>query len=205
MDFVPIQFPESDISYISPSFEQLDTLAFHIARQMIDTGERIDRVVTLAKGGWPLTRSMVDYLSVPKVASIGVRFYAGVGQRLDQPEIYQDVPVSVADERVLLFDDVADSGESLIFVKEYLDLKGVEHVTTASLFYKPHSKLEPDFYGATTSAWILFPFERREIADELLTQWRAAGVTADEASDRFTSLSYPAEQAAYYIEKAYAA
>lgn len=67
------------------------------------------------------------------VASIGVKFYAGIDERLEQPLIYQDLPVSVRGERILLFDGVADRGISLQYTSEYLTkYKGVQELATAS-------------------------------------------------------------------------
>jgi len=63
------------------------------------------------------------------VASIGVKFYAGIDERLEQPLIYQDLPVSVRGERILLFDGVADRGISLQYTSEYLTkYKGVQEL-----------------------------------------------------------------------------
>lgn len=199
MGFKTISFPESHTSYIVPSFAELDELTFQISQKILDKGIAVDRVVTLAKGGWPMTRSMVDYLQVDKVASIGVRFYSGINQRLERPEIYQDVPVSVSGERVLLFDDVADTGESMEYVVEYLQYKNVAEVVTASLFYKSRSSLTPDFVGAHTDAWIIFPFERREIAKTLLHQWFTSKISKKEAQKRLRQLLYPDDQIEYYV------
>ncbi|MBD3279859.1 MAG: hypothetical protein GF390_04095, partial [Candidatus Pacebacteria bacterium] len=137
-----IKFPDESVEYIAPSWTELNQLAFKVSKQILQAGQRFDRIVTLAKGGWPLTRSMVDFLQTNKVGSIGVRFYCGINQRLEKPEIYQDLPVSIKDERVLLFDDVVDTGQSIEFAKQHLFKLGVKRVTTAALFHKPQASLK---------------------------------------------------------------
>ncbi len=196
-----ISFPNDSINYLAPSWDENERLAFVIAQQMKKNNLKVDRIVTLAKGGWPMTRSLVDFLEIDKVASIGVKFYAGIDKRLETPKIYQDTPVSVSGEHVLLFDDVADTGESLVFTKKYLQQKGVASVTSATLYYKPHSCLKPDYYGAETSAWIIFPYETVDAIARLGNRWLKQGCDLTDIKKRFTQLKFKPNQIDYYCER----
>lgn len=200
MHFPTISFPPDPVVYITPSWAQLHQLAFVLSKQLLEQGKQFDRLVTLAKGGWPLSRSLVDFMSIPEVASVGVKFYQGINQRYPEPQVYQDIPVTVTGERVLLFDDVADSGESLQFTIEYLREKGVAEVTTATLFYKPQSVIRPDAYGAETSSWIIFPFETVETISALTKRWMADGVPKDQLASRFADLGFDSEQLTYFLQ-----
>ncbi len=138
-----------------------------------------------------MTRCIVDFLGVHEVASIGVKFYAGIHERFERPKIYQDLPVAVVGERILLFDDVADTGESLKFTYEYLSrYRGVRDLVTATLFTKPHSIMMPDFSGASTTAWIIFPYDAAEMIELVGPKWQKAGVPDSEIEDRFKSLGF---------------
>jgi len=190
MDFKPVTFPKCQTQYITPSWPDLDRLAFEVAQLIRDRGLKFDRIITLAKGGWPMTRSLVDYLEVKEVASIGVKFYAGINQKLKRPQVYQDIPVSIKGEDVLLFDDVADSGASLEFVSQLLKKRGVKSLTTATLFYKPFSKFKPDFYIATTKAWIVFPHDVVESIGPLSIDWGQQGCAKQEIITRFKKLNF---------------
>ncbi len=200
-EFPTVQFEGDSTTYVSPSWNQLSGLAFTVATAILNRDLHFDSIVTLAKGGWPMTRTLVDFLSVGQVASIGVKFYAGIKERLKQPEIYQDIPVSVSGESVLLFDDVADTGESLKFVMDYLGDRGVSRVTTASLFYKPHSIVKPDFFGAEVTGWIVFPYELVETLRVLNRKWRDAGLDQSQIIARFTKLGFQADQVNWYISR----
>ncbi len=201
MQFQTHSFPPDPTSYIAPTWQQLQELAFAVSRKLLDQNLQFDRLVTLAKGGWPMSRSLVDYLSIPEVASVGVKFYSGINSLLAEPEVYQDLPVEVQGERVLLFDDVADSGESLIFTQNYLRDRGVAQVTTATLFYKPKSRVKPDAFGAQTSSWILFPFEVVEMTSLLRSKWEEAGASEMEITDRLTQLGFDPTQIQYFFPK----
>jgi len=175
MEFKRHNFPKDKMHYIAPSWEELDQLSLDISQQIIAQKKSFDRIVTLAKGGWPMTRSLVDYLEINEVASIGVKFYSGIGQTFDEPQIYQELPISVQGEDILLFDDVADTGSSLLFVKDHLLDGGVGDITTATLFFKPHSKIKPNFFASTTEDWIIFPYDHVEAIKVLGQKWKGQG------------------------------
>lgn len=191
-------FKDEQHTFIAPTWADLDAAAFDISKKILKDGKSFDRLVTLAKGGWPMTRSLVDYLSIREVASIGVKFYSGIGERRTTPEVYQDIPVSIKGEKVLLFDDVVDSGESMRFVIDYLHHHGVQDITTASLYYKPHATMKPDYYSEETSSWILFPYDLRDSLEQLGGKWKTNGVSREEIVHRFTTLGFNQHVTAYY-------
>jgi hypothetical protein len=190
MKIKTVDFQNDPIKYIVPSWNEMDHVIFSISKDIIQKDLKFDRVVTLAKGGWPMARPLVDYIQAKEVASIGLKYYSSINERLKEPEVYQDIPVDIEGETILLFDDVADTGESLAFVKEYLESRGVKKIYTATLFYKPHSSITPDFYGEETTAWIIFPYELRETMEVLVGKWKSEGLEETEIVDRFEDLGF---------------
>lgn len=190
--FVEISFAGDKARYITPSWDELDHLTLQIAAAVQHAAINLDLVVALAKGAWPMSRSFVGYSGIRELASLGVKFYQGVDSRLRQPEIYQELPSSVVikNKDILIFDDVADTGESLVFTKNYLLDKGAKSVKTATILLKPWSVITPDFYGATTDAWIIFPCERKEMVDLLGQNWREQGIAQEEITKRYQQLGF---------------
>jgi len=202
MHFEQHIFPGDEFTYITPTWLELQQLTFEIAREIRASGQKFDRVVTLARGGWPMTRCLVDFLEVPEVASIGVKFYAGIDRRLAQPQIYQDLPVSVIGERILLFDDVADSGISLEYTSEYLTkYKGVQALGTATQLVKPGSVITPDFSGAETTSWIIFPYDAAEMITTLGEKWLSQQIPYIEIIARFEQLGFAPAWIEYYMRE----
>lgn len=200
MKIQSISFPEEDIKFSSVTWQELHELTFIVAKQVIESEVEIDRVVTLAKGGWTMTRALVDFLFIQNVASIGVRFYTGINERLDKPIVYQDLPISIQGEKVLLFDDIADTGASLIFAKEYLESRGVESILTATTLYKPHSQLKPDFYGAETDTWVIFPYDVAEYIQRFANKWQEKGISILEIKKRLESLHFAENQIDFFLK-----
>ena len=165
-------------------------LSFQLSLQISEDRQLFPVMVTLAKGGLPLARILADFLQIPFIVSMGVQFYSGVDERFQMPQIYQDITPSdsIRGKKVLLFDDIADTGESLIFAKEHLNTLGAAEVVTASLFYKERSKVVPDYFGHQTTDWVVFPFEAIETVRYLSTVWDKSGVSAAEQRQRFLQL-----------------
>ncbi|HSB47358.1 MAG TPA: phosphoribosyltransferase [Candidatus Bilamarchaeum sp.] len=125
-----------------------------------------DMIVGLSRGGLVLSRIMSDILAVETVGIIGMSFYKGM-RRLEKPVIFQELSMDVRGKRILLVDDVADSGRSLTAAKEYLRAKGAGEIRIATIHYKPGSSFRPDYYMMTTTSWVAYPWERHEIEREL--------------------------------------
>jgi len=202
MKIKTVNFPNDPVTYFAPTWNQLDTLVFLLSKVIIQNNKQyniqFDRVVTLAKGGWPMVRPLVDYIQATEVASIGLKYYSGINERLKEPEVYQDIPVDITGETLLLFDDVADTGESIAFTKKYLESRGAKKIYTATLFYKDHSSIVPDFYGKETDTWIIFPYELRETLTILAKKWKKAGIEKQEIIERFIQFGFEKNAIEYF-------
>ncbi len=171
-----------------------------LAKKIIASKKSFDRLVTLAKGGWTWARNMLDLLAIEKIASIQLEFYGDVFKTRKEPVLLQSLPVAVKGEKVLLFDDVVDSGKSLPFSKSYLQMAGASKITAAALFYKPWSVYKPDFYLCQTKTWIIFPHEIRESIANIGQKWLKLGRSKSEIKKRFLKIGLPEEQVDYYLK-----
>ena len=100
---------------------------------------------------------------------MNVEFYTGVGQTLTEPQLLPPLmDVSAMDgKRVLVVDDVADSGSTLKMVMDMINAHGLSldgHTTvkaearSAVIYKKPRSVIEPDYMWRETDKWINFPW-----------------------------------------------
>ena len=148
----------------TPDREVLDWHEFgqasrELAVQVQQSGFVPDMVVAIARGGLLLAGSVAYALDVKSCGAINVEFYTGVDLRLDEPVLLSpmlDTP-SVAGQRVLLVDDVSDSGRTLAMVLDLL-LSAQADVRSLCLYSKPETLLEPDYVWRKTSKWIAFPW-----------------------------------------------
>lgn len=137
---------------------------------------QIDLLVEIARGGKEPARRLSDLLGIKLMQTLG---YTSYGKNLKPGELEQtqDVdPESVKDQIILLVDDVADKGTTIIEAARHLMELGAKKVYIATVSYKPHSKKKPDFWVHTTTDWIIFPFERNETAKNLRDMWVSEGM-----------------------------
>lgn len=160
-----------DQAYIAPNWQEMGQLTVRLAEKIAASNGEFDRLIALAKGGLSWSRQLQDLLQIEDYSSIQVTMYEGVYQTKKSPIVIQSLPISIKGESVLVFDDVADSGETLALAKEYFGLHGATNVKTATHFTKPWTKLTPDFTVENTDSWIIFPHDTIEMIHLLKDKW----------------------------------
>jgi len=148
------------------SWREVDACCGLLARRIKHAGFKPDIIVGIARGGWVPARLLSDLLLNRNVASIKIEFYEKAGVPGTKPRITQPVSTSVRGKRVLLVDDVADTGESLAAAVAHLKRRGAKEIKVATLHYKPQSIFKPDFFIGETSDWLVYPWEREETRRE---------------------------------------
>lgn len=190
------------ISYVSPTWEQMGEYTFKLAEEILDSEEKFDRVVALAKGGWTWARTLMDYLGIDEISSVRYKTYQGIGvEHVSEPQLMQPLTDSIHGESILLFDEVIETGATIEKASQYLKLMGAKKITTASLCYKPHSKIKPDFHSFSTRFWVIFPHEIRETIEILYPKWKKIGITDAEIRKRLDKIGIPDEQVKYFLKK----
>ena len=139
-----------------------------IAEQIADSGWMPDLIVAIARGGM-LPAGAISYaLGVKANGAINVEFYTGVGKTMLEPEIlepYMDIS-SLEGKRVLIVDDVADSGKTLKLIMDLIAKEGLSmgsdtakvDARSATIYLKPTSIIKPDYVFKQTDKWINFPW-----------------------------------------------
>ena len=114
-----------------------------------------DALVAIARGGLSLGHSLAVALKTRKLFTLNSIHYDDT-KKLDSVEVF-NIPNLSAYKRVLLIDDIVDSGESLSEIKRVLEEK-FPHIELkiATIFYKKTALLEPEFSVKETKEWVEF-------------------------------------------------
>jgi uncharacterized protein len=130
-------------------------LAEAIVRDAFDP----DLMLAVARGGLLVAGALAYALGVKNTFTMNVEFYTGVDERLEAPLLLPPVPdpVDLRQARVLVADDVADTGATLALVKEFC-APHVAEVRTAVLYEKPWSTISSEYVWRRTDRWITFPW-----------------------------------------------
>jgi uncharacterized protein len=139
------------------TWEMFGTATRELAERIAADGWSPDIVVAVARGGLTVGGALAYALGVKNCGAINVEFYTGVDSRLEVPVV---LPPSlhlldITDLKVLIADDVADTGHTLRLVREVL-AQHVAEARTAVLYHKPHSVISPTYAWKQTDAWINF-------------------------------------------------
>ena len=122
-----------------------------------------DMILSIARGGLLVGAALGYALSVKNVYTMNVEYYTGVDERLEVPRILPPAPdfVDLHDARILIADDVADTGRTLESVQDFCSGK-VGEVRIAVLYEKPQTVVPCDYVWKRTDRWIDFPWSATE-------------------------------------------
>lgn len=71
----------------------------------------------------------------------------------------EEDPIWNSKMRILVVDDISDTGATLTKLMERMPPSGPS-IKTACLFIKPHTEFVPDLYVSSTEDWVIYPWEK---------------------------------------------
>src|SRR3954463_7344983 len=164
--------------FISADSLLRDSMA--LAMQVLRSGFRPTFLVAIWRGGAPIGITVQEVLEYHGVIvdhiPIRTSSYVGIDNQASSVRVHAlDYLVSRLEEhdRLLLIDDVFDTGRSLEAVMEELqrrcrrNLPGT--IRIATVYYKPtrnRTALEPDYFVKSTDTWLVFPHEIQGLSRE---------------------------------------
>jgi hypoxanthine phosphoribosyltransferase len=130
-----------------------------LARKILADGFVPEVVVAIARGGLLPAGSIAYGLGVKNCGALNVEFYTGIGTVLDAPEVLRPALDTeyLGGRKVLLVDDVADSGRTLALAVKMLRERGAD-MRSVVIYTKPTTIIQPDYSWKETSLWIDFPW-----------------------------------------------
>ena len=154
------------------SANQLLEDSFALADMVHKSGYAPTLVIGIWRGGAPIAIAMHEYLSHQGVhvdhAVISARSYTGIKEQSNQIDLtgLEGLEgVLSSDSRVLLVDDIFDTGRTMnSVIRSLRQLKNGQSaaIKIACPWYKPSSNLtslKPDYYVNETAKWVVFPHE----------------------------------------------
>lgn len=144
------------------TWEQVGDATDDLARQVVESGFEPRVIIAIARGGMIPAGALTYKLGVKLTDAINVEFYTDVETTRPDPILLAPMldSQSISNQRILVVDDVADSGRTLALVIKLLRGFGAE-VRSAVLYTKPQTIITPDFHWRATDRWIVFPWSSR--------------------------------------------
>jgi hypoxanthine phosphoribosyltransferase len=156
---LPDSFPCELISWDS-SYKLAKTLAARIK----ESGYRPDLVIAIGRGGFVPARVVCDFLLYEKLTSIKIEHWGSAAQKKERAVVRFPLSLDVRGLRLLVVDDVTDTGETLEAAVRYLDTCNPGELRTAVLQHKESSGYSPDYCAERVCEWrwIIYPWAVHE-------------------------------------------
>jgi hypoxanthine phosphoribosyltransferase len=168
-----------DIKKIYISADGLLADSFRLGQQILESGFRPTHIVGVWRGGAPVGIAVQEFLEFKGIEtdhiSIRTASYTGIDEQADV-HVYGEgylVDTLNAEDRLLIIDDVFDSGRSVESLLHVLKAKCRRNypndVRVATVYYKPErnkTETTPDYYIHECDDWLVFPHEICGLSDE---------------------------------------
>lgn len=155
------------MDYLKLTWKDIERQSRYLAERIKEENVEFDIIVGMARGGLVPARILSDILDNDEVYTVRVKFYDSIGKTAEKPLVIHHTQFDVAGKNVLLVDDIADTGGSLIAAIEHLKENNVGSIFVVTLVKKPTSKFIPDLFAEETNSWVIFPWEVQETVRDI--------------------------------------
>jgi hypoxanthine phosphoribosyltransferase len=191
----------SEVRFEAPTWNQIYDMLLSLAERIRKDRFKPDIIVGISRGGWPPARILSDLLSNPNLANVRAEFYLGFSETKDEPSLTQPLSMDVFDKRILIVDEVADTGKSLQLVRQHIVEQGAKELKILTVYYKPWSAVKPDYYSKETSDWIVFPWEIKETIGKILRRSHERGQRAEVEAKKLVEAGVPAQLVERFVKE----
>ena len=159
-------------------------LSRRLSRKVYKSGFKPDVIVAIGRGGYMPARILSDFLHIMNLTTFKVEHYRGTHKKTTA-QIRYPLAGDVSGEKVLLVDDVCDTGDTFVLASKHLQeyMQPCE-IRTAVLHYKKTSCFSPDYYASrmVTWRWIVYPWAAAEDISQFIKQMQPVARNVGEIS-----------------------
>ena len=172
------------------SWAAVVSLAQKLAVQIQGDNYHPDIIVAIGRGGYVPARLLADYLDMMNLTSIKIEHYFRGLHKHPVTTVIYPLSIDVTDQRVLLVDDVSDSGETFEVALQHIQQRSKpQSIRTAVLHHKVVSSYTPDYYGDELHEWrwLTYPWAQVEDIGSFIEEMDPAPETVEELAQELES------------------
>ena len=181
---------ERGLRLLHLSWEDVQRLTEEVAEKVRSSGFAPDLIVAVSRGGFDPARILCDQLGIMRLASVQIEYYTGVNKTSRAPRVIYPLNAEVYGVKVLVADDVSDTGTSLKAAMDHVEERGASEVRVATLHAKPWTTFRPDYYAAEVDAWIVYPWEPIESMASIAERLTREGLTRPVIKQRLLEMGF---------------
>lgn len=156
-DYLELFYMVEPIKCQFVDFDQIYDMSKQLANKVTKAGYNADILLAIARSGFVPGRLMSDFLGTPNLYALKVEHWLDTtAEHQEDATIPVRSPLPVKGKRVLVVDDIVDTGRSAIQTLKYVSDLGAKEAKLAVMLYLTVSEIEPDFYAIKQSEWVWF-------------------------------------------------
>ncbi|MEM3852067.1 MAG: phosphoribosyltransferase [Methanomassiliicoccales archaeon] len=148
------------------TWDEIEKWCTTLSTDVRESGYTPDAIVGLARGGWIPARLLCDRLNISELYSLKTSHWGITATRDGKATLSGRLGSELAGKRVLVVDDITDTGESLKLAFEHVSSLSPADVRTATMLHITHSQFEPHHYAVVVPEkrwkWFIFPWNYYE-------------------------------------------
>lgn len=140
------------------------SLAKTLAKKIKGSGYLPDIIIAIGRGGYVPARFVCDFLLFDNLTTIKIEHYKWAADIQETAKLKFPLSVDIHGKKILVVDDVTDTGKTLSIAVEYLKSLKPAEIKTAVLQHKTCSDFVPDYYAKKIIKWrwIVYPWAAYE-------------------------------------------
>lgn len=154
------------------SWSEVQRLCQRLAVMIRESNYHPDIIVAIGRGGYIPARLLCDHLNIMALTGIKIEHYLSGASRLEQAILRYPLCTDIKDQKVLVVDDVNDSGDTLELAVSYLQTFHPREIRTAVMHHKIISNVDVDYLAKKIIKWrwLIYPWAITEDISGFLEQ-----------------------------------
>jgi len=167
------------------SWSEVERLCQRLAGLIRESGYRPDLVIAIGRGGYVPARLVCDWLHIMELSSIKIEHYLSGANRQEEAVIRYPLKADIRGLRVLVVDDVNDTGDTLEAAVLHLQTFQPAEIRTAVMHHKAVTCFEVDYYAGKIIKWrwLVYPWAVNEDVSAFLKRLKPAPGSLEEAQE----------------------
>ncbi len=149
------------------SWEEIVEWTRGLAKIIEESGWMPDVIVAVARGGYVPARLLCDFLDITDLLSVQSQHWTEAAKAAEKAILKYPYKLDMSDKRILVVDDIVDTGETLLLAREYIEKEwNPKEVKLAALqWISPVAKFRPEYYYIEVKDWVWFQYPWTRLED----------------------------------------
>jgi uncharacterized protein len=165
------------------SWSEVERLCQRLAGLIRESGYRPELIIAIGRGGYVPARLMCDWLHIRGLTSIKIEHYLSGANRQEEAVIRYPLKADIRGLRVLVVDDVNDTGDTLEAATQHLQAFQPGEIRTAVMHHKAVTRFDADYSAGKIVKWrwLIYPWAVNEDVSAFLERLAPAPESLEDA------------------------